>query len=197
MTATLPQRAVPCTILVAALCIIIGTAAQGPSLKRPDVDRLGSATNDGLTICFTICLVSTVMFHDMFGLTCGIKRSRLRRAQGTKNESCGSCVPLTGCISGGKGHLDQKRKGSAGSLGRSGKKAEEPRARHRAAKGSGSRQASWRTTRTTPLARGRGRVDAQSGEMWGMVLLAAAAAIHVAARGSGSRRRTKGWQVRI
>ena len=38
--------------------------------------------------------------------------------------------------------------------------------------------------------------DAQSGEMWGMVLLAAAI-IRVAARGSGSRRRTKGWQVRI
>ena len=48
------------------------------------------------------------------------------------------------------------------------------------------------------MVRGRGRMeDAQSGEMWGMVLLAAAI-IRVAARGSGSgsRRRDKGWQVR-
>ena len=27
---------------------------------------------------------------------------------GHKNETCGSSVPLTGCISGGKGHLDQE-----------------------------------------------------------------------------------------
>ena len=39
--------------------------------------------------------------------------------------------------------------------------------------------------------------NAQSGEMWGMVLLAAAIIRVAAARGSGSRRRTKGWQVRI
>ena len=36
---------------------------------------------------------------------CSLVRTLL---QGTKNETCGSSVPFTGCISGGKGHLDQE-----------------------------------------------------------------------------------------
>ena len=61
--------------------------------------------------------------------------------------------------------------------------------------GPGSRQASWRAMQIPPLSRRQDRMEAQSQRLQGTMLVAAIT--RAAARGSGSRRRTKGRQVRI